>query len=56
MTTLNCVDHARIILVLTPGVVAGGFQEQGVYDFHSLPAGATLFIDDAPIERLATDT
>lgn len=56
MTILSCHDAAGVAFHITPGVVCGGFHERGVYRFQASVAGITLFIDEARMECLPTET
>jgi hypothetical protein len=54
MITLICTDQASVQFQLVPGEFCSGFREMGVYEFSSLPTGASLYIDDELIEPVNT--
>lgn len=55
MVDLRCIDPAGVILELRPEAVTAGFHELGTYHLFAPIDGATLYIDEAPIEPVRVD-
>ncbi|RYG99365.1 MAG: hypothetical protein EON58_04195 [Alphaproteobacteria bacterium] len=55
MVALHCIDTSGVGKPLLPGAVSVGFQECGSYRFIPPMDGASLYIDEAPLELVPHD-
>src|SRR5688572_896993 len=55
MVALRCIANGSVSFDLLPAATTGGFRELGSYIFFAPVDGASLFIDEAPVEPVVVD-